>query len=201
MAKAKKPVSINGVQFDALIDEERTLEADSPDYPVEDGFSVNDTIILKPQMLSMTLCVTDTPVTWRNKGHGGRGWTDSVIQRLEKLYFNKTPVTIVTSERTYKNMAILSISISKSLEVGYSRQIPISFKEIRVTSSKKTTIPVSYGKSGDTGANAGTASSSAASTPPASTTSSSPPAGSGSGGSQNKASILYNLANSAGLLP
>ena len=84
MAKAKKPVSIEGVEFDALIDEEITLEADAPDYPVEDGYSVSDTIILRPKTLSMTLYVTDTPVTWI-KDHGGKGWTDEVIQRLEGL--------------------------------------------------------------------------------------------------------------------
>jgi hypothetical protein len=194
VAKAKNPVSINGIEFDALVSEERTLEADSPDYPVEDGFSVNDTIILKPRTLSMTLFVTDTPVTWRSRGHGGAGWTDNVIQRLEDLYFSKTLVTIVTSERTYKNMAIMSISFSKTAEEGYARQIPITFNEIRVTSSKKTTIPDSYGKSGESGSNAGTASTSTSSTPAASAASTS------SGESQNKSSILYSLASGAGLL-
>ena len=195
MAKAKKPVSIEGVEFDALIDEERILEADAPDYPVEDGYSVSDTIILKPQTLSMTLYVTDTPVTWI-KSHGGKGWTDEVIQRLEDLYFAKTPVTIVTSERTYKNMAILSISISKSAEMGYARQIPISFKEIRVTSSKTTTIPDSYGKSGKSGANAGTASTSEGSTPSASSGGTS----STEGGSKGSLAY-YALSNDSGLLP
>jgi len=194
VAKAKKPVSVGGIEFDALIEEERVLEADSPDYPVEDGFTVNDTIILKPLTLSMTLFVSDTPVTWKKIGHGGAGWTDTVIQRLESLYFAKQPVTIITTDKTYKNMAIVSISISKSKEIGYARQIPISFKEIRVTQSKTTTIPDSYGMSGTSGASAGTASTSTSSTPPASSSSSSTD-------NTNKASILYNLAGNAGLLP
>lgn len=192
MAKAKQPVSIDGIEFDALLDEERTLEADSPDYPVEDGFDVHDTIILKPQLLAMTLFVTDTPVTWKKNGHGGAGWTESIIQRLENLFFSRQTVTIVTSDKTYKNMSIQSISLAKSTDVGYARQIPITFKEIRVTSSKKTTIPDSYGKSGDSGANAGTASTSTSNTPSANNNSSSD--------NQSKSSILYNLANRAGLL-
>jgi hypothetical protein len=200
MSKAKKPVKIEDIEFDALLDEEMTLEADAPDYPVEDGFSVNDTIILKPMTLSMTLFVTDTPVTWKSKGHGGAGWTDSVIQKLEDLYFSKSPVTIVTSDRTYKNMAILSISISKSKEVGYARQIPITFREIRITKSKSTTIPDSYGKSGETGANAGAASTSKSATPPASGSSSSGQTDASSSGSQSKGSISYNLAKNSGLL-
>lgn len=194
MAKAKKPVTINGIPFDALIDEERTYEAESPDYPVESGFVVHDTIILKPLMLSMTLYVTDTLVTWKNRGHGGRGWADSIIQRLENLYFSRQIVTVVTSEKTYKSMAIQSISIAKSADVGYARQIPITFKEIRVTQSKKTTIPDSYGKSGESGANAGTASTSTGSTPPSSS------GNSDTAGGGSKGSVAYNLAKSAGML-
>jgi hypothetical protein len=93
---------------------------------------------------------------------------------------------------------VQSITLSKSKEIGYAREIPISFKEIRTTSSRKTTIPDSYGKSGDTGANAGTASANAGSTPAASASAGVPGNGSSSDG-QSKSSILYNLANSAGL--
>lgn len=201
MAKAKRPVTVDGIPFDALLDETRVYEAESPDYPVENGFTVNDTIILKPLSLSMTLFVTDTPVTWLKQGHGGRGWADSVIQRLEKLYFSKNPVTVVTSDKTYKSMAIQSITIAKSAEVGYARQIPITFKEIRVTQSRQASIPASYGKSGASGANAGAASTNTSSTPPASNTGGGTAGGSTSsaaGGS--KGSIAYNLAKSAGLL-
>ena len=131
---------------------------------------------------------------------------DSVVKQLEELYFAKEPVTIVTSDATYTNMAIESMTISKSLEVGYAREIPISFKKIRITSAKTTTIPDSYGKSGATAASVGTASTSAASSGGSGTGS-----GSGSGGGtgsssssgsngNSKSSILYNAASSIGLI-
>ena len=91
-------------------------------------------------------------------------------------------------------MAIQSISIAKSADVGYARQIPITFKEIRVTQSKKTTIPDSYGKSGESGTNAGTASTSTGSTPPSSS------GNSDTAGGGSKGSVAYNLAKSAGML-
>lgn len=43
-----KPVSIAGIEFDALIEETKTLSATVPVYPVENGFPVSDTIILDP---------------------------------------------------------------------------------------------------------------------------------------------------------
>ena len=206
MGKAPQPVSINGLEFDALIDESRTLEATVPEYSVESGFSVSDSIILSPEKLSMTLFVTNTPVTWYRRHGASPTRVDNVVKQLEELYFAKEPVTIVTSDATYTSMAIESITISKSLEIGYARQIPISFKKIRVTTAKTTTIPDSYGKSGATAASAGTASTSTGSSGGGSGSGSGSGGGSsGAGGSSgsngnSKSSILYNAASSIGLI-
>ena len=194
--KAKRPVSINGIEFDALIDESRTLEATVPQYSVEDGFPVSDAIILNPEALAMTLFVTDTPVTWKNRHGSGPGRTEQICKQLEDLYYSATPVTIVTSDATYVNMAIENITISKSADTGYAREIPISFKKIRTTSAKTTTIPASYGKSGTTGASAGTASTSQAT----GGSGGSPSGSSENGGTTQKSSILYGAANSIGLI-
>ena len=206
MGKATQPVSINGLEFDALIDESRTLEATVPEYSVESGFSVSDSVILNPEKLSMTLFVTNTPVTWYRRHGASPTRVDNVVKQLEELYFAKEPVTIVTSDATYTSMAIESITISKSLEIGYARQITISFKKIRVTTAKTTTIPDSYGKSGATAASAGTASTSTGSSGGGSGSGSGSGGGSsGAGGSSgsngnSKSSILYNAASSIGLI-
>ena len=196
MGKATQPVSINGLEFDALIDESRTLEATVPEYSVESGFSVSDSVILSPEKLSMTLFITNTPVTWYRRHGASPTRVDSVVKQLEELYFSKEPVTIITSDATYTSMAIESVTISKSLETGYARQIPISFKKIRVTTAKTTTLPDSYGKSGKTAASAGTASTSAG----GSGGGSSGAGGSSGSNGNSKSSILYNAASSIGLI-
>lgn len=188
MARAKQPVSIDGIEFDALLDQSRDYEAVVPEYPTEKGFSVSDTIVLKAETISMTLYVTDTPVTWKNRFGSGAGRVESVIKRLEQLYFAKKVFTVVTSDAVYDNMVLTSMSIAKSSDVGYAREIPISLKKIIVTESSTVTIPDSYGKSGTTGASAGTAN----------TTSSN--SDSGSGSEQKGGSILYNAASGFGLI-
>ena len=65
MARAKKPVSVNGIEFDALITEDRVYEASTPEYAVESGFVVSDAIIHNPFRVSMVLYITETPVTWK----------------------------------------------------------------------------------------------------------------------------------------
>ena len=194
MPKARQPVSVAGIEFDALISENRTYEANIPEYAVESGVMVSDDIILGSEKLDMTLFLTDTPVTWR--GHAGRGRVEAVVQRLEELYYSKSPVTVVTSEKTFTSMAITSMTISKTFENGYAREIPISFQKIRVTAAKTTSIPASYGRSGKTQAAAGTANTSGGRST----------AGSGSSGSGSsskkgsKSSILYGAAKGIGLI-
>ena len=192
MARATQPVDIDGVTFDALIEEVRTLEAQAPSYPLETGFMVQDSIILNPQMLEMTLFITNTPVTWKSVHGTSPGRVQDVITQLEALYFAKKPVTITTSEATYKNMAILTIELPKNIETGSSREVPITFQEIRMVQSRTAEMPYSYGKGGTSGVNAGTASTTSSSTPAT--------ASSGSNNSDGrKGSILYGLANGSGL--
>lgn len=206
MARAKQPVSVGGIEFDALIDSEEQYESEVPEYPTEKGFKVSDTIVLKATVLNLTLFVTDTPVTWKSRLGSGPGKTEAVVKRLKDMYFGKQVVEVVTSDEVYPNMAITSLSIKKTAEVGYAREIPISLKEIVVTSTKTVGIPSSYGKSGTTGASAGTANTRAGSSGGSgsgggSGAGSSSGSGSGnSGGSGRSGSILYNAASSFGLL-
>lgn len=189
MSKARRPVNINGITFDALIESNHELASTVPQYSVESGFSVSDAIILEPEKLAMVLYLTDTPITWR--GQSGQGSVERRVRQLEELYYTATPVTIVTSERSYTNMAITLLNLQKDSQNGYGREIPIEFQKIRVTTSSTTTIPDSYGKSGETEANAGTANTAQGNTGAGS----SGTGGSGSGnGQSDKASIMYGLA-------
>lgn len=198
MARAKQPVSVADIEFDALIDSEEGYEADVPEYPTEKGFSVSDTIVLKADTLNMTLYVTDTPVTWRERTGSGPGKTEGVVRRLKDLYFAKKILEVTTTDCVYSNMVITSMNIKKSVEVGYAREIPISFKKIEVTETATAEIPASYGKSGKTGKAAGKASTTAAST--AGSSSSGGSSASGSSSSSSRGSVLYNAASSFGLL-
>jgi hypothetical protein len=198
MARAKQPVSVDDIEFDALIDSEEGYEADVPEYPTEKGFSVSDTIVLKADTLNMTLYVTDTPVTWRERTGSGPGKTEGVVRRLKDLYFAKKILEVTTTDCVYSNMVITSMNIKKSVEVGYAREIPIAFKKIEVTETATAEIPASYGKSGKTAKAAGKASTTAAST--AGSGSSGGSSASGSLSSSSRGSVLYNAASRFGLL-
>ena len=206
MPRATQPVSINGIEFDALISQEQTLTAKAPEYTVEDGFPVSDNVSLDSEPLNMVLYLTNTPVIWYNRHGSSPSRVAQVEKQLKELYFAKEPVTVVTSDDVFTDMVITSVGFKKSLETGFDREIPIAFKKVRITKARTATIPESYGRGGATGASAGTANTSAGSSGSGSGSSGGGGSGSGSGSggsNQNgnrKGSILYGAASSMGLL-
>lgn len=213
MAKKKQPVTIWGIEFDALIDEQKTLSSTIPTYPVEEGFPVSDTIINEPVSIKLTLYVSNTPVTWLYR-HGTS--TDRVVKicnQIEKKWLEKKLTKIVTSDAIYTDMGITSISIKKSKDIGYAREISVTAQKVRVTKRKTVTIPSYVMKAGATMANAGKASTSTSSSKTGSSTgSSSSSSGSGSSSSSSSKSgssgssakknqsILYGAASGLGLI-
>ena len=107
-------------------------------------------------------------------------------------------------------MGITSISIKKSHDIGYAREVSISAQKVRITKRKTVKIPSYVLKSGETKANAGTASTSTSSSKSSTGSGnggsgggSSSSKGSGSSGSSNAKkgqSILYGAASGLGLI-
>lgn len=157
MKKPLQPVSIEGIEFDALVSENKSYTATIPTYPVEEGFPVSDTIINDPITVSMSLFLTPTPVTWMFKHQIGHARVELVCKQLEELYLSKKLVKIVTCDTIYESMGITSLEIQKTSEQGYSRQVNITAQKVRVTSKETTDIPEDVAKSGATQADAGAA--------------------------------------------
>ncbi len=177
MAKKLKPATVWGIEFDALIDESKTMTATIPTYPVEEGVPVSDTIILDPISVSLTLYVSNTPVTWLYRHGTSSDRVKRICEQIENKWMQRKLTKIVTSDAIYTNMGITSISIKKSKEIGYSREVAITAQKVRVTERKTVSIPTYILKSGESMANAGTASTSQTSSK------SSSGAGTGSSGS------------------
>lgn len=193
MSKPTRPVSINGVEFDAMITSSETYSADVPDYPCENGYSVHDTIITKPMELSLTLFLSNSPVTWYNRLGNNVDRVQIVEGKLRSLFASRSVVTVLTATDKFNNMCITSVGINKSKENGNGRGIDIVLKQISITHKRTTSIPASYGKSGVSMSNAGSAGTSGSSSSSGYTTSE-------TASSKNNASLLYNAASSFGLI-
>ena len=84
--RARQPVSLDGIEFDALVEITENLEADAPEYPVEDGYSVNDTIVLKPRTINLVVYLSNTPVSWKTRFGDTKDRVNDVCTKLYELY-------------------------------------------------------------------------------------------------------------------
>ena len=203
MVRAMQPVSVEGIEFDALMSSTEAYDATVPEYSVETGFAVSDTIILSPEALDMTLLVSNRPVTWAKRFGNSEDRVAEVVKRLKSLYFQKKLITVTTSSETYTDMAILIHIIPNTNAIMEAMEIPIKDKNYRDTATKTATIPYSNLKSGASAASAGTASTSKGSSGGGSGSGSGSGSNSGggsSGGSQKSGSILYSAAAGMGLM-
>jgi len=196
-----RPVSVDGIEFDALIDEDKTMSSTVPVYPVEDGFPVSDTIILEPLSISMNLYVSNTPVTWLQQHGSSTERVNIICEQIENMWLEKKLVKVITTEAIYTDMGITSINIKKSKEIGYAREIAITMQKVRKTEKRTASIPSYLLQSGKTGANAGSASTSTTSTKSGeSSASDSGTDGSNSTQAKKGQSILYGVASGLGFI-
>lgn len=158
MSKAYRPATLGSVQFDAIIERSRQYEADVPTYPTEDGYVVSDAVLKKPLVLNVTAFVSNTPVTWSKQLGSSQSRVANVIRNLENMYFSGQLYNFSTPDRIYTRMAIKSLTIPEKSELRNAVEISITLQNVPVAKSSTVTIPASYGMSGDTNANGGTAS-------------------------------------------
>ena len=153
----KQPVSVAGIEFDAVLDSDAQYQASVPAYPIDAGYSVSDNAALDPLQVKMTLYLTATPITYI--GHGmGMERVYEICSQLEELYTAREPFEVVTPVKTYDNMIIQSLEIKDSPDFGYAREIPVTFAQVTVTYANAASVPAEYARSGETATSTGAAS-------------------------------------------
>lgn len=148
---------MGNVKFDVLMNESIERSAEVPQYPVEDGYKVSDSILISPLTISITALISNMPVTWKEKFRGQSYRTKTEVSKLIKLYEKRTLVTYNSRQKCYKNMAITSLTVPRTEEMTECVEISLTLQEVKVTKPKVVDIDASYMRSGTTGTSAGTA--------------------------------------------
>lgn len=123
-------------QFDALIEYSEEYGADVPSYPIDDDYTLDTATINKQTKLQMQFFLTPYPVTWARQFSGKifgiqpRVQIEEIKAALEKLHSSHRTVEIRTQETTYTEMAIRSISFTRSVETGDAYDVSASFVEV-----------------------------------------------------------------------
>lgn len=147
-------ITINGFVLDASLTESHGFESEVTDYPVESGASITDNVRPKPIVVSIEGIVSDSPIgPVANIRAASRGVSlsdipddlpsETALAALLRIRDAREPVTIVTSLKTFDNMAMINLDIPRDGETGHALRFTATFQQIIYITNARTLIKVS----------------------------------------------------------
>lgn len=142
-----KRVEIDNLKLDCSVSETHSFENEVTENPVERGAVVSDHKREKPNGVTITGLVTNTPIPQdeREKDDASQR-AEAAFTRLLELRASKELFTVKTKRRTYNNAALISLSVPGDASIGDALQFTAVFREIRVVDSKTVALKTTTNK-------------------------------------------------------
>lgn len=154
------PTMIGDLALDCTVTETHTATSTVTQHPVESGANITDHIRPDPVKLAITGIVSDTPIGAREVqkalnvggvsvqirqqdtptspvGFGRAAWS-----KLEEIRNAAKPVTVLTRDKKYESMAMVSLSIPKKAKNGGALYFTAQFEQVRIVFNRSTRIVV-----------------------------------------------------------
>ena len=136
------PRGFGGLVFDAVFEEDHTLELEVTDNPVETGVSITDHAYMKPYKVRITAGVTNTPLAVKNDGYGdGEGRTVAAFKALETLMRTREPFDVQTGLKLYENMLCVSVNTTQDVASANVMVFTAELREIIIVQTQAVTYP------------------------------------------------------------
>lgn len=156
VAKYTGPTLIGDIAIDCTVTETHTGAATVTEHPVEDGVNITDHIRPEPLQLALSGIITNTPIGTKQIERvinaGGApvrtiqndtptseaGFAQTAWQKLEAIRLAGKPIKVVTRDRTYESMAMMSLTVPKDAKTGNALAFTAQFKQVRVVFNRTT---------------------------------------------------------------
>ena len=139
------------VQFDCTLSERHSDEAEITEHPVELGANVSDHIRKLPASIELNGMVTNTPIVFLASlfaespvitdflSKSDR--VEAAYAELQRIMDDGELVDVVTSLRTYDNMAITGLIVDRDKETGNVLNCVVSLKELIIATTLAVDLP------------------------------------------------------------
>jgi hypothetical protein len=142
--------NIAGYFFDAVLRLDHSSTLRITEHPIQTGAPLTDHSYMLPSSLTMEIGFSDcmdSLVQGQYSGAGGK--SISAYQKLRDLQSQRTPLTVVTRLRTYKNMLIQAITSSDDVRTAYGLRCLITLRQIILATVQTTTAVSSKSQTTD----------------------------------------------------
>ena len=125
--------SLGGLTFTVTISEVEKQAAKMTDYPVEDGVSYSDHVILAPREVTVQVGqgVDDAESDPRDK-----------LDKLRELMTKREPIELYTGKSYYKSMIITAISTTTDAKTETVMIASVTLREVRIAQTQAAAVPV-----------------------------------------------------------
>jgi hypothetical protein len=152
---------IGVIELDAAVSETHTLTANATTHKVERGAAITDHIRPVPVSLTIEGLITNTPIGRKQQTRavqfagsqflttadsvrpfGVPGYAEEAFAKLDDIRKRGELVTVVTSLRTYENMALIELQVPRDRTTGDAVRFTAKLVEIVIVENKVTKIQV-----------------------------------------------------------
>ena len=141
------------LEFDCSLAETHTEDAEVTDHPVELGATISDHIRTLPVSVEINGLITNTPLVYlaslfakspvkMDLSFPVHDRVDAAYKKLIELKDGGALIDVVTSLRTYSDMAITSISVSRDAANGNVLNCTVALREIKTSISLALDMPI-----------------------------------------------------------
>jgi hypothetical protein len=141
---------IGEIAIDAVIKETHELNAQISEHPTESGESFCDHVQNLPTTIQIEGIISNTPLTFvgvtavKSAANFFKGESNDLAEqafkKLEDIFAKREPITISTSLKEYKNMALESLSVDRS-STSESLHFSATAKQIRIVNQATIELP------------------------------------------------------------
>ena len=139
------------VEFDASLSESHTMSATVTEHPVEEGADIADHFRRQPDGITISGIVSDTPLVYLASLQAPSPIVDDLTRapdradlayaEVQRVMNDGDLVDVVTSLRTYENMALTSFSVVRDTANGNVLNATMSLRQVIVAESETVSAP------------------------------------------------------------
>lgn len=131
-----------GFTFDAIFEEDHTVEMEVTDSPVETGVSVTDHAFMKPYKVKLTVGVTNHQLRPYDGGFGlGDERIQNAFRKLTDLMLTREPFDLQTGLKLYTSMICTYLRVIQNASASSSLVFECDIREIVIVNTEVVTYP------------------------------------------------------------
>lgn len=142
-------IYIDGYPMDLAVSESHSFTSEVSEHPVESGANIADHIRPLPEDVDLECIVSDTPIgtiasdpTRQRAGADSPLPSEDAYAHLLAIRNARRPVTIETSLGVFTSMALVSLTVPRSVETSGGLFFSASFHRIVVAENRRVLVPV-----------------------------------------------------------